>query len=411
MDSMKYSERFLAILSALIVLPGAAQAEKIEYYTFPSAPYQVVSETPAPDAHVQGLTVDVVRCTTASAGRQSRVRAAPQKRAVRFLTNDLIDGYFAVDPSLALDELAFRSNPVSLEKWHLVSRSGSKPSAKPRIGAVSGSNEEAWLLSQGRDIFLSVRTAEQLIALLERGRIDQALMDQRVLANLSGTDNLTSRFLRYVPLHVYFSSDFVGRNPGFVDAFNAHIPGCINAGFDLDKTESAQISATAHDLFRSLEAQVPPTAAIEAGPDTTSLSEILNLDAQWQALAPRQHSEMARFIASQEASIAMNRWQKNHQSLVTEVMLTNSIGALVAMSGLSSDFWQGDEAKFEHHIRKDANSLYISPVYYDESTSRFQVVVSKPIIAEDRWIPLGVLVIGLDVEEALAGTPDMVSDR
>lgn len=410
-DNMKYSESVLAIVTAMILLPGSARAENIEYYTFPSAPYQVVSDIPGSDTAVTGLTVDVVRCATTNSGRQSRVRAAPQKRAIRFLENDMIDGYFAVDPSMYLDEVGFRTNPVSLEKWHLVSRPGSKPTEKPRIGAISGSNEEAWLLSKGKDIFMSVRTAEQLIALLDRDRIDQALMDQRVLADLSDTDNLSSRFLRYVPLHVYFSSGFVGRNPEFIDAFNRQIPGCINDGFDLDPTETAQISAIADDLFRSLEARVSLKAAIAAGPDTTSLSGILNLDAQWRALAPRHHSEMARIIAAQDASIAMNRWQKDHESLVTEVMLTNSIGALVAMSRLSSDFWQGDEAKFEHHIRKDASNLYISPIYYDESTSRFQVIVSKPIIAESRWLPVGVLIIGLDVEEALAGERDAVPGR
>ena len=410
-DSMKYSKSFLAIVSAMIVLPGAARTENIEFYTFPSPPYQVVFDIPGSAADVRGLTVDVVLCATTKAGRQGLVRAAPQKRAIRFLENDLIDGYFAVDHSLSLDEVAFRTNPVSLEKWQLVSRPGSEPAEKPRIGAISGSNEEAWLLSKGKDIFMSVRTAEQLIALLDRGRIDQALMDQRVLASLSDTDNLISQFLRYVPLHVYFSSGFVSRNPEFIEAFNQQIPGCINDGFDLDQTETAQISAIAHDLFRSLEARVSLKAAIAAGPDTTSLSGILNLDAQWRALAPRHHSEMARLVAAQEASIAMNRWQKDHESLVTEVMLTNSIGALVAMSRLTSDFWQGDEPKFERHIGNDARNLFVSPIHYDASTSRFQVTISKPVIVEGRWLPMGVLIIGLDVEAALASERDAVPGR
>lgn len=408
---MKYSENILAIISAMIVLTGAVRAENIEYYTFPSPPYQVVIDTPGSDAGVHGLTVDVVLCATTSTGRQGRIRAAPQKRAIRFLANDLIDGYFAVDPSMALDEVAFRSRPVSLEKWHLVSRADSEPPENPRIGAVSGSNEEAWLLSKGRNIFMSVRTAEQLIALLDRGRIDQALMDQRVLENLSDTDDFTSKFLRYVPLHVYFGSGFVNQNPEFIDAFNRQIPDCVKDGFDLDKAETARIRAIAHNLFRELEARVSLETAIEAGPDITSLSEILNLDARWQALAPRYHSEMARLVASQEASLAMSNWQKNHGSMVTEVMLTNSIGTLVAMSRLSSDFWQGDELKFERHIREDARNLYVSPIYYDASTSRFQVTVSKPVIVAGRWLPAGVLIIGLDVEKALTGERDGVADR
>jgi hypothetical protein len=84
-------------------------------------------------------------------------------------------------------------------------------------------------------------------------------------------------------------------------------------------------------------------------------------------------------------------------------MLTNSIGTLVAMSRLTSDFWQGDEPKFERHIRSDTRNLYVSPIRYDASTTRFQVTVSMPVIVEGQWLPAGVLVIGLDVEQALKG--------
>ena len=44
-----------------------------------------------------------------------------------------------------------------------------------------------------------------------------------------------------------------------------------------------------------------------------------------------------------------------------------------------------------------------SPIRYDASTSRFQVTVSLPIVEPGRWIPIGVLAIGLDVEQALTG--------
>ena len=44
-----------------------------------------------------------------------------------------------------------------------------------------------------------------------------------------------------------------------------------------------------------------------------------------------------------------------------------------------------------------------SPIRYDASTSRFQVTVSLPNVEPGRWIPIGVLAIGLDVEQALTG--------
>ncbi|TGN40413.1 transporter substrate-binding domain-containing protein [Marinobacter confluentis] len=398
---MEHMKGVLAVLLAILALLGPAQAEDIKLYTFPAPPYQIVSETPGAGTEVSGLTVDTVVCSADRAGRTTRIHASPPRRAIQLLINSQIDGYFAVDPSTYLDQIASRTNPVSLEKWHLISLADGEPAEAPRMGAVIGSNEEAWLRSRGKDIFLTVTTSEQLIALLHRQRIDQALMDHRVLESLSDTSGLRTQFLRYVPLHVYFNKDFASRNPGFIDAFNREIPRCINRSFDLDESETGDIRASAYDLFRELQALIPMEDAIRQGPQINSLSEILNLDAQWQALAPSHYSDMARRVADQDASVAMAQWQKRHETLVTEVMLTNSVGTLVAMSQLTSDFWQGDEPKFERHIRGDTRDIYVSPIRYDASTSRFQVTVSMPIIRKGQWLPAGVLVIGLDVEQAL----------
>lgn len=398
---MEHLKDALAVSIVMLALTGPALADDVDLYTFSAPPYQIVDNIPGPATHVHGLTVDTVLCATKAAGGHARVHAAPQRRAIQFLFNGLTDGYFAAAPSTSLDQFAFPTNPVSLEKWHLVSRSDAETSANTRIGAVSGSNEEAWLRSQGKEIFITVRTPQQLIALLKRDRIDQALMDQRVLSSLSDTQGLESRFLRYVPLHVYFSARFVSKHPQFIDAFNRQIPSCLNSSFDLDDEEISHILAIADDLFQELEERVPLAAAIAAGPKISSLSEILNLDAQWQALAPRHYSEMARRVADQAASVAMSQWQEKHEPLVTEVMLTNSIGTLVAMSRLTSDFWQGDEPKFEEHIQGDARAVYVSPIRYDASTSRFQIIISKPVTTPGHWQPLGVLAIGLDAERAL----------
>lgn len=401
----------LAASLAILALHGPARADSIKLYTFPAPPYQVVTESPDTDTRVSGLTVDTVACSAERAGQNTRIHASPPRRAIQLLLNNQIDGCFAVDPSAALDRIASRTNPVSLEKWHLISLADKDPPANPRIGAVIGSNEEAWLQAQEQEVFLTVRSPEQLVALLRRERIDQALMDYRVLESLGDTSGLSARFLRYVPLHVYFSRQFVNLNPDFIDAFNREIPGCINGSFDLDESETGEIRAAAYDLFRELEARVSMAEAIRKGPPIDSFSEILNLDAQWQAMAPTQHSDMARVVADQEASIAMAQWQETHDSLVTEVMLTNNLGTLVAMSRLTSDFWQGDETKFQTHVNDDTGDIYVSPIRYDASTSRFQVIVSKAVAAEGPLLPAGVLIIGLDVEQTLkaAGHPHYLS--
>jgi len=68
--------------------------------------------------------------------------------------------------------------------------------------------------------------------------------------------------------------------------------------------------------------------------------------------------------------------------------------------GHHQHYWQGDEAKFQEAAAGEP--LYLSPIRYDASTQRFQVIASTPIRARSTGAFEGILVIGLDVEEALS---------
>ena len=86
------------------------------------------------------------------------------------------------------------------------------------------------------------------------------------------------------------------------------------------------------------------------------------------------------------------------------------MGTLVAMSQLTSDYWQGDEPKFNavvSNIRSGLpglEAMYLSAIRYDASTSRFQVTVSAPVGPITNKLPKGVISLGLDIEEALANS-------
>ncbi len=398
----------LCVMLTLFAAEVSAGGEVIQFYSFSEPPYLIIEDDPILGKTVKGLTFETVTCAAAAAGARAKVDVVPQPRALLYLAKGEIDGYFAVDPSTTLDRVAIPTDPISLEKWHIVTRTDEPEPANPRLGAVSGSNEEAWLRSQGRQIYLAVRSPEQLIELLHRRRIDQVLMDNRVLQSLPGTEGLASRFVKYVPLYAYMSRRFVEKNPDFIRAFNRMIPNCIDHNFDLDPLETVQIRELAYDLLNELESKISMVDAIRNGINIRNLSEILNLDNQWRALSPTSHSALAKQVAASPTSSAFAAWTKEKRGLVTEIMLTNNLGTLVAMSRLTSDFWQGDEAKFEQHIRSDARDLYVSPIHYDASTSRFQVTVSLPILDEDRWLPAGVLIMGLDVEKALLSEDHLI---
>jgi len=399
----------LGLLGTAVMPLCHAENPTVDLYTFESPPYQISGEA---GGRITGETVETVKCAANRAGWSTRIRITPQNRATHSLSRNLIDGYFAIDPSTELDITAKRSDPISLEKWYFFTTHPGPIPQSARLGVVDGSNEEAWLEANGYDIFLSVSSPSQLPALLRHGRIDAALLDQRTMSGVqrpdeSGNNELTAHFLRYAPLYLYLSENFTAGNPDFLSTFDRHLPDCMEGRITLSSEEEKRIRAIAAQLFREIESMLDLQQTIDAGPRMESLTTVLTFDSKWQALAPERSTELARAILELPGSRALHAWKLTHQELVTEAMLTNNMGTLTAMSQLTSDYWQGDEPKFNQvveNLRAGLSGLdviFLSDIRYDASTSRFQVTVSAPVGPVTNNIPKGIIALGLDIENAL----------
>lgn len=390
-----------------------AQPPTLDLFTFDSAPYQMAGTAQGGTNQISGETVDTVVCAANRAGWSTRIRITPQNRAIHSLERSMIDGYFAIDPSAELDNIAKRSDPMALEKWYFFTRANKAFTSNLRIGVVSGSNEEAWLEANGYAIFLSVSSPSQLLALLKRGRIDTALMDERVMNRLryendSEATRLTAHFVRYAPLYLYLSETFVSDYPDFLGTFNRTLNSCMAGQLALSEEEKRRITELSDRLFREMNSVLDINQIIEAGPRQESFTDVMTIDSQWQALVPLTMPDLAERILALPGSRALLAWQESHRGLVTEVMLINDMGTLAAMSQLTSDYWQGDEPKFQRVMENRVTGteaerrLYISPIRYDTSAARFQITSSTPVVPGHGKSAIGVAVIGLSIEEALS---------
>lgn len=409
---MRFSCLLSVLTAALLGTSFAYGDELIRLYTFTAPPYQQLEGTSQGTQIISGITVETVTCATEKAGWETSISLVPQNRAIYALRNNHTDGYFASYSAPAMDRSLKRSAPVALEKWYFYSLSPDTDPARARIGAVSGSNEHLWLENQGYKVFLTVPSARQLLALLNRQRIDMALMDSRVMENLvSGSDEISAdqlhrRFLRYAPLYLYVSPDFNHRHPEFLDGFNTYLGDCLEGQFDLDEQEKMVLAELASQLVGELRSRLDLRQAIRSGPRIENLSEVLKKDSMWQALAPEAFSNLAEEIAGLPTSQQLEEFESEYSGLITEIMLTNEFGTLVGMSRLTSDYWQGDEPKFRQLTdEEDPEAMYISPIRYDQSTGHFQVSVSVPVTPDSGGEPEGVLVLGIDIEQALERQP------
>ena len=82
-----------------------------------------------------------------------------------------------------------------------------------------------------------------------------------------------------------------------------------------------------------------------------------------------------------------------NQSIYSEMFLTDRQGATVAEYPATTDYWQGDEAKWKEAFNKGLGKVHIGPVEFDESTQVDSVQISVPVMADGEAI--GVLVVGI----------------
>lgn len=80
----------------------------------------------------------------------------------------------------------------------------------------------------------------------------------------------------------------------------------------------------------------------------------------------------------------------------SEIFVMDNQGANVAMSDKTSDYWQGDEAKFKKSFNNGAGSVFVDEVEFDDSAQAYLVQVSVPVW--DNGQVIGAITFGIDVD-------------
>ncbi len=72
-------------------------------------------------------------------------------------------------------------------------------------------------------------------------------------------------------------------------------------------------------------------------------------------------------------------------------------GLNVAASDVTSDYWQGDEAKFTQTYPMGGNAVHFGDVELDESTKEVQGQVSMSIVDQETGEVVGALTVGINL--------------
>lgn len=127
-----------------------------------------------------------------------------------------------------------------------------------------------------------------------------------------------------------------------------------------------------------------------------TLEKIKVLDKKWLAIPG-----IDGFMKTMLDSVCSKHLQKIQDSkkYISEIFVMDNLGANVAMTDKTSDYWQGDETKFIKSFNSGKGSVHIGDVKFDSSTRTYSVQVSVPVKDGDKVI--GAITIGIDVDKVL----------
>ena len=127
-----------------------------------------------------------------------------------------------------------------------------------------------------------------------------------------------------------------------------------------------------------------------------TLEEIDILDKQWRAENGR--GPMIFDLLDRQGSIILRDRRELSQGVITEIILMDKYGLNVAISDPTTDYYQGDEAKYQETYLLGPDAVHVSEVEFDESTQKEQTQVSLTITDPDTGEPIGAVTFGVDLK-------------
>ncbi len=395
---------FAATALLLWTLSFGVQAQGIRMATAEAPPYQLKT-----GESIKGIAVDVVRCVMDRLSLPYELHLYPWKRNINLLKNNELDLVFSLQPDERLKNDALLSAPLVLEKWYWYGKKqpeGTVP-LSARIIALSGSNQAAWLTASGYQSIKTVSNSESALKMVELERADYTLLSQgqyqkAIADGAISPESLVSDFVRFSQMGAYINNRYLEKQPAFLGHFNEQIFNCEPAQVKLGKSDREQLLAAyakARDFISTPEILSAIAESNQAMANTTQ-DQIQSLDQQWRKELMQQNRALIDTILARPASETLKAIKNNSQGLYSEIFVVNQHGLNVAMSDTTSDYWQGDEAKFTETFAKQSAEPFIDDIEYDASTRTFQSQISFTLYDGTR--PIGVATVGIDVEKALS---------
>ncbi|NQV98256.1 MAG: hypothetical protein HQ483_01040 [Rhodospirillales bacterium] len=120
-------------------------------------------------------------------------------------------------------------------------------------------------------------------------------------------------------------------------------------------------------------------------------------DKAWRAEKKAGGGAMVDAVLGNALSAFLKDKKAASGGLITEMFIMDNKGMNVGQSDVTSDYMQGDEAKWQKTYSVGDGAMFIDEVEFDDSTKSFQVQVNGTV--SDGGTPVGAITVGMNVEK------------
>jgi hypothetical protein len=167
----------------------------------------------------------------------------------------------------------------------------------------------------------------------------------------------------------------------------------FNPLFAVEKAPQKVIDLAKKEFVKLGEEAVIVAAVKAENAKKKTLAQIKEMDEKWRN-TPGIADFMKAIMDSECGKFLKEKQKKN--PYIAEIFVMDNQGANVAMTDKTSDYWQGDEAKFIKSFNNGKGGMHIGDIKFDESTQAYLVQISVAVLDGKKVI--GAMTIGVDID-------------
>ena len=154
------------------------------------------------------------------------------------------------------------------------------------------------------------------------------------------------------------------------------------------------------DIRRWLASPLVELSIAAQNRKTANLTEeqVLVLDKQWRAETKGADQPLIAATLNNPLSAYLTQIQAASEGLYTEIFVMDAKGLNVGQSAVTTDFWQGDEGKFQKTFPRGSGTVFVDAEEFDKDLKSWKAQINMTVSGADN-APIGAITVEYNLTE------------